>query len=642
MIIGTAGHVDHGKSSLVRALTGTDPDRLKEEKERGITIDLGFAYWPQPDGRVIGFVDVPGHERLVHTMLAGAHGIDLVLLVIAADDGVMPQTREHLAIMRLLGMTRAVVALTKVDLVDAPRRMELAAQISALLDPTPFAGSDILPVSVVTGYGMDALASHLRDQTEQTRASGLRFRLAVDRCFSLAGAGTIVTGTVLSGRVAVSEQVLVSPAGLLARVRSLHRQNQAADSAQAGDRCALNLTGPHISRTAISRGDMVLDAALHAPTQRLDARITVLADEKRPIASWMPVRVHHAAADIAGRAVPLQDGGIPPGQTGFVQLVLEKPLAALAGDRVVLRDTTASRTLGGGMLLDLRAPDRHRRAPGRLAELATRDAPFDGALLTALASQPPWLIDLDLLLRDHGLSSDAAAAVLSTSNLKQFASETTLWGTTQPVWSSLRQTILAAVDRFHAANPDLHGMTLDRLRAVITPRLNVPPLRAALLELQRSGDLVTEGAWIRRPTHTARLLPADEAVWRAIQPQLCGPARFRPPRVRDFAQILRVDERRVRRVLKSVARRGEVDEIAPDHFFLRTTVAEMVAITARLSDPQGTLFNAASFRDHLGEGDHNAGRKVAIQVLEFLDRHGITVRRGDVRFVDHRRARRYG
>lgn len=638
MIIGTAGHVDHGKSSLVRALTGTDPDRLKEEKERGITIDLGFAYWPQQDGRTIGFVDVPGHERFVHTMLAGAHGIDLLLLVVAADDGVMPQTIEHLAITRLLGLSHAVVALTKIDLVDPARIAEVTARITALLAPTPFAGADILPVSTVTGAGLDTLADRLRAEPEHDRTVDLRFRLAVDRCFSLPGTGTVVTGTVLSGCVAVSDQVLVSPAGLSARVRSLHRQNRAADAATAGDRCALALTGPDITRTAIARGDMVLDPALHAPTQRIDARISVLAEEKRALATWMPIRLHHAAADIQGRIIPLEEGGVVPGQTGLVQLVLERPIAALAGDRVVLRDISASRTLGGGVLLDLRAPERHRRTPDRLTILRTLNAPATPSLLDTLTRLPPGLIDLDLLLRDRGLSVTAGETLLRASGVRTLLHDGQRWGIGQQEWGMLRQTVVTLLKSFHAANPDLQGLTADRLRLALQPRPPPIPFRAALAGLQQAGDLVVQGAWVRRPDHIARLLPQDEAIWRAIRPQLSDSFRFRPPRVRDFARTLGVDERRVRRVLKSIARRGELDEIAPDHFFLRTTLAEMTAIAARLSDPPGTLFNAACFRDHLGDGEFNAGRKVAIQVLEFLDRHGITVRRGDTRFVDHRRA----
>jgi selenocysteine-specific elongation factor len=638
MIIGTAGHVDHGKSSLVRALSGTNPDRLKEEKERGITIDLGFAYWKQADGRVIGFVDVPGHERFVHTMLAGAHGIDLVLLAVAADDGVMPQTREHLAIMRLLGLRRAVVALTKVDLIDAARRDLATAEIAALLAPTPFAGADIIPVSVSNGEGMDALAARLRDERSQNRVADQRFRLAVDRCFSLTGAGTVVTGTVLSGGVTIGDRVLVSPSGLEARVRSLHRQNQAAEEAAVGDRCALNLVGPAISRMAIQRGHMVLDPLLHAPAQRIDARVAVLDEEKRPLTSWMPVRVHHAAADVAGRVVPLDMDRVAPGVAGLVQLVLDAPIAALAGDRVVLRDTSASRTLGGGMLLDLRAPERRRRTPERLAVLQALDRSVGPSMLTALTGCDPWMVDLDLFARDHGLSRGVGDAAVSVAKLVTLPGDGTRWGLAPAAWAELRRSAVAELEAFHKANPDLPGITIARLRLAVQPRIAPIPFRAVLAGLQVAGDLVIKGAWVHRPGHVARLAREDEAIWSAIRPYLSGTERFRPPRVRDFARTLHVDERRVRGVLKSVARRGEVDEVALDHFFLRTTVAEMVTIAERLSDPVGTLFDAASFRDHLGEGSHNAGRKVAIQALEFLDRHGVTVRRGDERFLDRRRS----
>jgi selenocysteine-specific elongation factor len=333
---------------------------------------------------------------------------------------------------------------------------------------------------------------------------------------------------------------------------------------------------------------------------------------------------------------------IAPGATGLVQLVLDAPIAALAGDRVVLRDTSASRTLGGGVLLDLRAPERRRRTPERLATLRTLDAPVGAALLAALAAQDPWLVDLTLFLRDHGISAEAGDAMLTQASLVTLPDEGTTWGTAQHVWANLRRSVVAALDAFHRGNPDLQGITVPRLRLALQPRLAPIPFRALLAGLQAAGDLVVEGAWVRRPGHVARLLPEDEAIWRAILPHLSDTERFRPPRVRDFAQSLRVDERRVRRVLKSVARRGEADEVAPDHFFLRTTLAEMAAIATALSDPPGTLFNAASFRDHLGEGSNNAGRKVAIQVLDFFDRHSVTVRRGDARFVNRRRSGLFG
>ncbi len=625
MIIGTAGHIDHGKSSLVRALTGTDPDRLKEEKARGITIELGFAYWPQPDGRVIGFVDVPGHERFVPTMLAGAHGIDVVLLVVAADDGVMPQTREHLAIVRLLGRERAVVALTKVDLVDPARVAAVTEEITALLAPTAMAQAPVIPVSVVTGEGMITLAETLAGQTDAIHATAKRFRLAVDRSFSIAGAGTVVTGTILSGQVAVGDRVVISPSGREARVRGLHRQNQAAVQGVAGDRCALNLAG--VGRDEVTRGEMVLDPLLHAPTQRLDVRMTLLADERKPLGTWTPIRLHHAAAEVLGRAVPLGPP-IQPGASGLVQLVLERPVAAAAGDLIVLRDISDSRTIGGGAILDLRAPERHRRAPARLALLEALDGPVAPALLRRLGACSPYVIDLVGLARDRAMFD--LAPLLDAGNLRLIepglAMDTTRW-------AELCRDVGAVLDAFHQSSPDLQGVAFPTLRSNISPLLPVPVLRRVLGAMD---DVIVQGAWVRRAGHVARLAPADEAIWQALAPGLGAAVRFRPPRVRDFATTMGMDEKRLRAVLKAIARRGEVEEVAQDHFFLRATVAEMALIAAELGEA-GAEFSAAQFRDRLGEGELNAGRKVAIQVLEFFDRHGITLRRGDARRVDRRR-----
>ncbi|MFC3571478.1 selenocysteine-specific translation elongation factor, partial [Paracoccus simplex] len=370
MIVGTAGHIDHGKTALVKVLTGTDADRLAEEKARGITIELGFAYADLGGGRVTGFVDVPGHEKFVHTMLAGAGGIDLALLVVAADDGIMPQTREHLAILDLLGITRGLVALTKADLAEPARIVALTAEIAALLAPTGLAGAPVFPVSSLTGAGIAALRAALAEAEAQTatRATGARFRMAVDRSFTLAGAGTVVTGTVLSGRVAAGDHVTVSPSGLAARLRGIHAQNRKADAGLAGQRCALNLAGEGVTREAIHRGDVVLDPALHAPTQRIDVNLRVLDSEPKPLATWFPARLHLGAAETGARIVPLE-GPIAPGATGLAQIVLDRPVAAAWGERFILRDTSARRTIGGGSLIDLRPPARRRARPERLALL---------------------------------------------------------------------------------------------------------------------------------------------------------------------------------------------------------------------------------------------------------------------------------
>ena len=629
MIIGTAGHIDHGKTALVRALTGVDTDRLKEEKARGITIDLGFAYLQAPNGEVLGFVDVPGHEKFVHNMLAGAGGIDFVLLVVAADDGVMPQTREHLAIVDLLGVARGLVVMTKVDLVTVERREAVRAEIARTLDGTGLAGCDIIAVSIVTGEGVEALRGRLlmRAHTVGHGAANGRFRLAVDRSFSLSGIGTVVTGTALSGAVTVGDRVVVSPSGLSARVRSLHAQNRATERGQAGERCALNLAGDGIAKDHIHRGDVVLDPELHAPSDRIDARLRVLASERKPITQWTPVRLHHAAAEVGARVVLLDDRPTAPGDHAFVQLVLERPIAAAAGDRFVLRDTSAQRTIGGGRFLDLRAPARKRRTPERLAQLDAHAIDRPDRALAALLERAPGYVDLTDFARDRALDVDEVERIAETLALVRIPIQRSVVVLSPERWGELQHGIFERLATFHAENLDLPGIGLERLRLQLKPQLPAPAFAGALQRMTRLQQLALDGAWVRLRSHESSLTAADETLWRAVEPLLAGEQRFRPPRVRDIGATISVGEAHVRRLFKLLGRLGKVDEIAHDHFFLRDTVAEMVAIATDLAaQAPNKQLAAAEFRDRLDNG-----RKVAIQILEFFDRHGVTLRRGDLR-----------
>jgi selenocysteine-specific elongation factor len=635
MIVGTAGHIDHGKTALVRALTGVDTDRLKEEKARGISIDLGFAYLPAPDGAVLGFVDVPGHEKFVHNMLAGATGIDFVLLVIAADDGVMPQTREHLAIVDLLGITRGVVALTKIDLAAPSQQTKVIADIGELVQGTSLEGAEVVPVSTVTNDGIDVLREQLFDAAHsiRTRATAERFRLAVDRSFTLAGAGTVVTGTVLSGAVATGDRVTISPSGLVARVRSLHAQNRPTELGVAGQRCALNLAGDGISKDAIVRGQVVLDPDLHAPTDRIDATLRLLATEQKPVTQWMPARLHHAATEIGARIVLLGDAPILPGGEAVVQIVLERPIAAAAGDRFVLRDTTAQRTIGGGKFLDLRAPPRKRRTPERLAQLQAHMIEDPARALAALLEAAPHYVDLTAFARDRALSETQTQAVCEGLNVVKATAGERVFALSAPVWLKFKRSLLTALQTFHAGNPDLPGIGLERLRLQLQPRLPAPAFLSFLQGLVRAKEIALDGAWVRLSGHEVRLTPVDEKIWQKIAPLLGGAERFRPPRVRDIATLLSQREADIRRLLKLLGRMGKADEIAHDHFFLRETVAEMVGIVVDLGTTSANAqFTAAQFRDRVDNG-----RKVAIQILEFFDRHGVTLRRGDLRRINKHR-----
>jgi selenocysteine-specific elongation factor len=628
MIVGTAGHIDHGKSSLVRALTGVDPDRLKEEKARGITLDLGYAYQPLPDGRVLGFVDVPGHERLVHTMLAGATGIDFVLLVIAADDGPMPQTREHLDILQLLGLTRAAVVLTKIDKVDAARRTAVAAEIATLLTPTALAGAPLFAVSSVTGEGVDALRRHLHGAaaSHPQRSADGYFRLAIDRCFTLPGAGTVVAGTVHSGCVNVGDRLRLSD-GTDVRVRSLHVQNQAARVGNAGRRCAVNLTGSGLDRHRIHRGDWLLHPDLLAPTTRLDGVLRVLPNAPGPLRHWMPVHVHLGAADIPGRVAVLDGEAITPGTSGWVQLILDTPTVALWGDRFVLRDQSATHTIGGGQILDSAPPLRGRRRPARLAILRALQAADPLAALKAAVVHAEKGIDLTYYARLRNINPDALAGEAADAGLTVIPAANGPVAFTAERWRSMEETVLEALAQEHRSHPHRLGPDKERLRRISTPGLERPLFAALLAGLAERQSLRFTGPVVHLSTHRVTLAPADERLWREHIRPLLDAQPFSPPRVRDIARVLDIQESRVRTLMHQLCAMAEVQRVAHDHYFTRAAVQALAAIVHELAETDGEV-RAAAFRDRIG-----TGRKLAIQILEFFDALGLSRRIGDAHRV---------
>ncbi len=618
MIVGTAGHIDHGKTSLVRALTGIDTDRLPAEKARGITLDLGFAYVPLANGGVFGFVDVPGHERLVHTMIAGAASIGMALLVVAADDGVMPQTREHLQILSLLGLSRGLVALTKTDLVDEDRALAVELDIAALLDGTPLAGTEVFPVSTVTGTGIAALRARLLAAAEAEtagEADGRRFRLAVDRCFTLAGAGTIVTGSVVSGAVHGGAPVLLLPEGLRARVRGIHAANRAVERAVAGERCALNLTGPGVRKDVIGRGDWVVDPNGATTSRRCDVLLDLLASERAALKSGTPVLVHHGAGQTAARIVLLDPGTLPPGGSGLAHLALDRPLPLRHGDRLVLRDIAAGRTMAGGRVLDPRPPERHRRAPSRLAALQAIACGDRLAALRRRLDLPPFLLPRDALLADWGLIEDPPDLV----PVGPFV-------TTARGLATLEAEVAVALAAFHARQPAAPGIPPEALRLTLETRLPREACTALTAHLLETGAVAAAAHLLRAPDHHAGLAGEQARLWEALQ-AILQETPYRPPLLRELAARLGIAEPPLRRACKSFARLGLVVEVVPDRFFLQQAVAAM-ADTARAlaAETDGGGFTAAQFRDRLGNG-----RQLAIQVLDYFDRRGVTVRRGDLR-----------
>lgn len=618
MIVGTAGHIDHGKTALLQVLTGQQGDRRPAERARGITIDLGYLYADLGDGQLTGFIDVPGHERFVHNMLAGACGIDLLLLVVAADDGVMPQTREHLAIAELLGIRQALVVLSKVDRVDATRVQQVSEQVRDLLAPGPLAGAELLAVDSLSGQGIDTLRQHLLAfaAAQAARSAQGYFRLPIDRAFSVDGAGVVVTGTAFAGQVALADELLLSPSGRRVRVRGLHAQNRQAERAVAGQRVALNLAGERLTVEQLHRGDWLLAPALLAPSTRLDIELQLLASETRALAHWTPVHVHLAAQDVSGRVALLDTDSLAPGQSCLAQLVLNAPAHAVHGDRVVLRNQSAQRTLGGGQILDPFAPARGRRSSPRLVQLqALRSASLEEALPALLQSAGNGL-DPALLERQFNRQRDSWTL---PSGLCELGTRqgTRLFDATQ--LQALREALIGGLRRFHAESPDELGPDRDRLRRYALSELERPVFIALLDEALAEGRISSSGPWLHLPDHRVQLGAEDEALRERLWPLLLA-GGFDPPWVRDLAGAVQQDEASVRLLLRKLARLGLLHQVVKDLFYPEPTLHSLAFHALTLEQQHGGL-RVIDWRDRIA-----VGRKRSIQLLEYFDRIGFTRR----------------
>jgi len=618
MIVGTAGHIDHGKTSLVKALTGVDTDRLKEEKARGISIELGYAYVPLENGDVLGLIDVPGHEKLVHTMTAGASGIDFALLVIAADDGVMPQTREHLAIVELLGIKRGAIALTKVDRVDAQRLQDAHAEVAAFVGGSVLRDAPVFDTCATRANdaGVAALNAYLREQAaawRMRRDDGL-FRLAVDRVFTLAGQGTIVTGTVVAGSVSVGETMRLAPKNESVRVRSIHAQNRSADTGRAGERCALNLAG--IEKSAIDRGDWIVDARLSQASERIDVMLTLLADAPHALEHWTPLHVHLGTQHQVAHVALLDGDTLGAGQRARVQLVFERPLCAVPGDRFVVRNAQANRTVGGGHVLDPFAPARKRRAPERLAWLDALETMLDTGSLDDLFARAPRGLSRTLLERLTGRPAAALALPPDTRTIELPGHDALL--VAGAAWQALAERLTGALAQYHERSPDELGPDVSRLRRIAAPLADDALWRALVDAAASRGEIVKRGPWLHLPGHTVTLDDADRVLAAALLPEIEA-GRFDPPWVRDLAKAHGVPEESMRQLLRKLARQGELFQVVHDLFYHQSVIRELAAIAAAEARKNAGTVAAAPFRDVTG-----LGRKRAIQLLEFFDRVGYT------------------
>ena len=635
MIIGTAGHIDHGKTTLVRALTGVDTDRLPQEKQRGITIELGFAYQTLKKGQRIGFVDVPGHEKLIHTMLTGVGSIDYVMLVVAADDGIMPQTREHLDILKLLDVRHGLVVITRIDLVDNNRLNALEDELKYFLKGSFLENAPIHRVCGLTGEGISALKDEIEHaaETSEKRVSNGRFRHAIDRSFIIAGAGTVVTGTVMSGKAAKNTVMTVAPNHLTTRLRTIHVQDEDAQVAHTGDRAALNIVGDGIGKDTIKRGMMVIDPFLDKPTQRFDVELSVLSSEIKPLKQWFPVHFHHGSQETNARLVFLTQEVMKAGDKAFVQIVSDKPIIAVTGDHFIIRDTSASRTIGGGIIIDPQAPERHRRSAERLKFLQAMQKRDHHSALSDLLDIPPYGIDWLSFCRARNLTEKEAETLLREGKFSVLHNGKNHFVMRLAEQQRLQKSVIEYLEKFHLSDPDLYGVGLEKLRRDIAPDIRAPYFRDLLQHEINAGLLKIRGAWVGLAAHEAKLSDADEKIWQLAYENLIGEERFRPPRTRDFANKFSIDEGYMRQILKSSARMGRVYEVAQDYFFPREVLAEVIDVMKKIASTKTNgEFVAADLRDHLDNG-----RKVAILMLEFFDRHGVTIRKGDIRRLNPHR-----
>lgn len=629
-IVATAGHVDHGKSALVKALTGTDPDRLPEEKARGITIDLGFAHLDLPEVQIsAGMVDVPGHEDFVKNMVAGVGSIDLALFVVAADDGWMPQTEEHLQILEYLGVKHGVVALTKIDLATDEDRVEAA--IREKLQGTVFEKAPIVRTSTLTNRGIAELESALATGLSQTpvpRDIG-KPRLAVDRVFTLHGIGTVVTGTLSGGTFQVGQSVVIQPSGKATRVRNLQSHNRDVSLAHPGTRTAVNLPdvfiagkGQGYADSGISRGEVVTLPELGGPSATLDVlvqrslrTVQMGMTESRPIKDEMTVRVHHGSASHAARVLLLDRKELQPGEQAVAQLRFEAPIFAFAGDRFVIRDWSEQITLAGGIVLEPDASRKSVRAAARLAYLRRRaNAPEDlGASIAAMLAYRRAICAADLLVKSRWSAADIGKAV-EGKKIAEWAVDS-LW------WSSMRQKAAQRIDDEHQSHPERPGLSLNDLRRSIDPELPETSLFNALLTDLCRGEYAQVGTAIRNKQHRPALPPALQAAGARVRAVFAAKP-FEPPIRKELAP-----DAASQNVLRFLLQTGEAIDISEDTVMLAEHFARATEQIKAFLRQRGKA-TASELRQHLG-----TNRRVIIPLLERLDKDGITIRQGDCRVL---------
>ena len=611
MIVTLAGHVDHGKTSLVRALTGTDTDRLAEEQRRGLTIDLGFAYLDTPAG-MIGFVDVPGHHRFIHNMVAGVAEQQFALLAIAADDGPMPQSREHLQILRLLGLSRGVIALTKCDRVDPVRVSAARDEIRELVADSFLADAPIIETSSTTGAGLEHLKTALQSAASDPLAVASRrpFRLAIDRAFSLRGAGLVVTGTVHSGSIRIDDEVFHFPSGKRARVRGLHVQNRPAEHAGPGDRAAINLAGPALEDLA--RGNWLCAAPdpghRHLVIQ-FDAA-TALPEFRR---TWLPVHIYHATQHSTGRMTWLNPNAVADGGPGFIDIDCDLPLLARHGDRIVIRDQGLDRTLGGGRVIDNRLRPRRRSTVERVNAVAALAGDDPAHALAALLALGP--VDLEAFARVWDLTP-AERDTLAAASGGLLRGQALIASTR---WQDWQNALRLECETRHREDTALQGLQENGFAADVPTAFRTDLLR----ELVASGTLSQRAGRYLPAGHAVQLSPHESSLLARLEPHLDS---LQPPSLGDLSKYLRMPLPAVQKGVRGLIAKGRLVEVNEKRIYKPAALRALAEKVIELG--KAGPFTAAAYRDTAG-----IGRNIAIDLLEYFDAHRLTRRQGETRIV---------
>lgn len=628
VIVGTAGHIDHGKSALVEALTGTHPDRLEEEKRRGITIDLGFAFLQIDDVR-IGFVDVPGHERFVRNMLAGAGGIDLVLLVIAADEGIKPQTREHFDICRMLGISRGIVAITKTDLVEQDTLDLVKLETEEFVRGSFLEGAPVVEVSSKTGAGIEEIkAALLRVAREAPGkdASG-HVRLPIDRAFVMKGFGTVVTGTLISGTLRAEQEVELLPGGKRLRIRGLHSGGHAVGEATAGQRTAVNLAD--IETGEIERGMVLAAPGVFHPTNRIDVRLTLLSSA-RPLKSGTRVHFHQGTAETIATVSLLNQEQLRPGGAALAQMQLDNSVLLWPGDCFIIRQFSPVVTVGGGVVLDARARRHKKRDASVLAFLETIERGDQEEILGALAAEDARGVDLaKLVARTGWLESEIRGIVKKLAAAKQVSivSEEPLILTSPARMDDLLRAIGAGIDEFHAKNPLLPGIARQDLRGRVPEKVGLEMFRAALDELVAQGKITISGDIVQRANRQIALTPEEAKAKEQIAREF-ERAGLAVPAVPEVLKNAHVDAARARKLLQLLIREKTLVKITEDLLLHCTALENLHSLLTAYKKQRGAKLPIPAFKELAG-----VSRKYAIPLLEYLDRQGLTRRAGDERVI---------